>query len=170
LQARSKGHLEGCFKLKIGWAYRAFLVAMGSTQIPKINVDEAFSPITRIDPLHSLLALAMLEDWHKGLCSLRLSMACSRVRNGALTRLHVAGQETEVVDVDCLKKAFPLSEFESVSNWPPARGLSHGVPLGSASCGRFTDDRRVVTTRGDIAFLFVLVRFLAFSSLRLFCC
>src|SRR6202453_3239997 len=47
LQAWSKDHLEGCFKLIIGWTYRAFLVAMGSTQIPKVNGDETLSVVTR---------------------------------------------------------------------------------------------------------------------------
>ena len=53
---------------------------MGSTQIPIKNIDEVFSYVACVDSLHSLPALAMLEDCHKRLCSLRLSTARLRTR------------------------------------------------------------------------------------------
>ena len=64
----------------IEWTHRAFFVAMGSTQIPKTNVDETFFPKRALVALLSLLASAALEDLHEGSCSLCTSMACSRIR------------------------------------------------------------------------------------------
>jgi hypothetical protein len=52
------------FKLKADGRYCAHLVAKGFTQIPGIDFDETFSPVTRFESLHMLLALAALEDWH----------------------------------------------------------------------------------------------------------
>ena len=52
---------RGRFWLMIGWTYRAFLVAMGSTQIPKNSFDGIFPPVVCVESLHSLLASAALE-------------------------------------------------------------------------------------------------------------
>ena len=52
------------FKLKADGRYHAHLVAKGFTQIPGIDFDETFSPVTRFESLRMLLALAVLEDWH----------------------------------------------------------------------------------------------------------
>ena len=71
---------RGRFWLMIGWTYHAFLVAMGFTQIPMNNVDEVFLYVACVDWLHLLPVLATLEDCHKRLCSLCLSMACLRTR------------------------------------------------------------------------------------------
>ena len=46
--------------------YCAFSVALGSTHVPRIHVDEAFSPIVCVESLLLLPALAALEDLHKG--------------------------------------------------------------------------------------------------------
>ena len=52
------------FKLKVDGCFHACLVAKGFTQIPGIDFDETFSPVTRFESLRLLLALAILEDWH----------------------------------------------------------------------------------------------------------
>ena len=52
------------FKLKMNGTYCAHLVAEGFTQIPGIDFDKTFSPVTCFELLHMLLMLAMLEDWH----------------------------------------------------------------------------------------------------------
>ena len=51
------------FKHKADGRYRARLVAKGFTQIPSLDYDETFLPITRFKSLWLLLALAVLEDW-----------------------------------------------------------------------------------------------------------
>src|SRR5712675_3043182 len=51
------------FKLKADGRYRTRLVAKGFTQIPGIDYDETFSPVTRFELLRLVLALAALEDW-----------------------------------------------------------------------------------------------------------
>jgi len=51
------------FKHKADGHYRACLVAKGFTQIPGLDYDETFSPITHFKSLRLLLALAVLEDW-----------------------------------------------------------------------------------------------------------
>jgi Reverse transcriptase (RNA-dependent DNA polymerase) len=43
--------------------FKARLVAKGFTQILGLDYDETFSPITRLDSIRILLALATLEDW-----------------------------------------------------------------------------------------------------------
>jgi hypothetical protein len=52
------------FKLKADGRYRTCLVAKGFTQIPGVDFDETFSPVTCFESLRMLLALAALEDWH----------------------------------------------------------------------------------------------------------
>jgi hypothetical protein len=52
------------FKLKVDGHYCAHLVAKGFMQIPGIDFDETFSPVTRFELLQMLLALAVLGDWH----------------------------------------------------------------------------------------------------------
>ena len=51
------------FKLKSDGHYCAHLVAKGFMQIPGIDYDETFSPVTRFESLQLLLVLATLEDW-----------------------------------------------------------------------------------------------------------
>src|SRR5882762_9274941 len=51
------------FKHKADGRYRARLVAKGFTQTHGVDYDETFSPVTRFESLHLLLALAALEDW-----------------------------------------------------------------------------------------------------------
>src|SRR5712672_2264388 len=51
------------FKLKADGHYCAQLVAKGFMQIPGIDYDETFSPVTHFESLRLLLALAALEDW-----------------------------------------------------------------------------------------------------------
>ena len=46
--------------------YCAFSVALGSTHVPRLHVDEAFSPVVCVESLLSLPASAALEDLHKG--------------------------------------------------------------------------------------------------------
>jgi Reverse transcriptase (RNA-dependent DNA polymerase) len=43
--------------------FKARLVAKGFTQILGLDYDETFSPVTRLDSIRILLALATLEDW-----------------------------------------------------------------------------------------------------------
>jgi Reverse transcriptase (RNA-dependent DNA polymerase) len=43
--------------------FKAHLVAKGFTQILGLDYDETFSPVTHLDSIRILLALAMLEDW-----------------------------------------------------------------------------------------------------------
>ena len=50
-------------KLKSDGCYRACLVAKGFMQIPGIDYNETFSPVTCFESLRLLLALATLEDW-----------------------------------------------------------------------------------------------------------
>jgi hypothetical protein len=52
------------FKFKADGHYCVRLVAKGFTQIPGVDFDETFSPVTHFELLHLLLALAMLGEWH----------------------------------------------------------------------------------------------------------
>jgi hypothetical protein len=51
------------FKHKADGHYCAHLVAKGFTQIPSLDYDETFSPVTCFKSLRPLLVLAALEDW-----------------------------------------------------------------------------------------------------------
>ena len=51
------------FKLKADGRYRARLVAKGFIQIPGIDYNETFSPVTCFESIRLLLVLATLEDW-----------------------------------------------------------------------------------------------------------
>ncbi len=61
----STSHIKSkwVFKLKADGHFCAHLVAKGFTQIPGIDYDETFSPVTCFELLWLLLALAALENW-----------------------------------------------------------------------------------------------------------
>jgi len=44
--------------------YKARLVAQGFSQIPRVDFNETFAPVTRHQMLQTLLALANRHDWH----------------------------------------------------------------------------------------------------------
>ena len=55
--------LKWVFKHKVDGCYHACLVAKGFTQIPSLDYDETFLPVTCFGSLRLLLALAVLKDW-----------------------------------------------------------------------------------------------------------
>ena len=56
---KTKLDLEG----QVKW-YKARFVAQGFSQIPRVDFDETFAPVTRHQTLQMLLALANWHDWH----------------------------------------------------------------------------------------------------------
>ena len=81
-------------------------MAKGFIQIPGIDYNETFSPITHFESLRLLLVLAVLEDWEIHQLDIKLVFL-----NGVLDEkiymeqpqgFIIAGQESKVC---CLKKA-----------------------------------------------------------------
>src|ERR1700761_4376283 len=58
--------------------------------------------------------------------------------------------------------------FESVSNRPPARGLSHGVPNGLGFLRKIADASVRSQHGGDIAFIRISLAFVRFIRFDLF--
>jgi Reverse transcriptase (RNA-dependent DNA polymerase) len=93
------------FKLKSDSHYCACLVAKGFMQIPSIDYNETFSPITHFESLRLLLALAALEDWEIHQMDIKLvflnSMLNKEIYMEQPQGFNITRQENKVC---CLKK------------------------------------------------------------------
>ena len=72
---------KNCNMIKCKWVftvkaeshYKARLVAKGFTQEHGIDYEETFSPMTRYESIHYLLAHATLEDWEIGAIDVKMA-------------------------------------------------------------------------------------------------
>jgi hypothetical protein len=121
------------FKLKVDGRYRAWLVAKRFTQIPGLDFDETFSPVTRFELLRLLLALAALEDWHIYQMDVK-----SAFLNGELDRRFTWSSHRVSSPLARKHRCVTLKKRYVVSNKPPANGICNSMEsfLDSATSGQ----------------------------------